>query len=92
MLMFFMGWGIWWSFFQIWLTNKLGFSGAQVGTIYSFDSAITLILMLIYGMIQDKLGIKRKLLIFCAVLEMCLGPFFTWITPRCYIITLWSER
>ena len=79
MLMFFMGWGIWWSFFQIWLTNKLGFSGAQVGTIYSFDSAITLILMLIYGMIQDKLGIKRKLLIFCAVLEMCLGPFFTWI-------------
>lgn len=30
-LLFFAGWGIWWSFFQIWLTTKEGFSGAQVG-------------------------------------------------------------
>ena len=24
-LLFFTGWGIWWSFFQIWLTTKQGF-------------------------------------------------------------------
>lgn len=36
-LLFFAGWGIWWSFFQIWLTTKEGFSGAQVGVIYSFN-------------------------------------------------------
>lgn len=36
-LLFFTGWGIWWSFFQIWLTTKQGFSGTQVGTIYSFN-------------------------------------------------------
>ena len=40
-LMFFAGWGIWWSFFQIWLTTKQGFTGAQVGEIYSFNSAFT---------------------------------------------------
>lgn len=79
LLMFFMAWGIWWSFFQIWLTTKLGFSGTQVGTIYTFDSAITLVLMFIYGSIQDHLGLKRNLLLVITVLEMLLGPFFTWV-------------
>lgn len=78
-LLFFTGWGIWWSFFQIWLTTKQGFSGTQVGTIYSFNSAITLILMFVYGSLQDKLGIKKNLLIFCVSCEVFLGPFFTWI-------------
>ena len=78
-LLFFTGWGIWWSFFQIWLTTKQGFSGTQVGTIYSFNSAITLILMFVYGSLQDKLGIKKKLLIFCVACEVFLGPFFSWV-------------
>lgn len=78
-LLFFTGWGIWWSFFQIWLTTKQGFSGTQVGTIYSFNSAITLILMFVYGSLQDKLGIKKNLLIFCVACEVFLGPFFTWV-------------
>lgn len=78
-LLFFTGWGIWWSFFQIWLTTKQGFSGTQVGTIYSFNSAITLILMLVYGSLQDKLGIKKNLLIFCVSCEVFLAPFFTWV-------------
>lgn len=79
LLLFFSAWGIWWSFFQIWLTNDLGFSGAKVGLIYNFDSAITLVLMFVYGSLQDKLGIKRRLLIGVTILEMLLGPFFTWI-------------
>lgn len=79
LLMFFMAWGIWWSFFQIWLTTRLGFSGTQVGTIYIFNSAITLVLMFVYGSIQDHLGLKRNLLLVITVLEMLLGPFFTWI-------------
>lgn len=78
-LVFFVGWGIWWSFFQIWLTNKLGFSGSQVGTIYSFNSAVTLVLMFAYGAFQDKLGLKKGLLIFCACLEIFIGPFFSWL-------------
>ena len=78
-LFFFAGWGIWWSFFQIWLTTKQGFSGAQVGTIYSFGSAVALFLMFVYGSIQDKLGMKKNLLIFLVVCEIFLAPFFTWI-------------
>ena len=78
-LLFFAGWGIWWSFFQIWLTTKQGFSGAQVGTIYSFDSAVALVLMFVYGSIQDKLGMKKTLLYFFVACEVLLAPFFTWV-------------
>ena len=78
-LFFFAGWGIWWSFFQIWLTTNQGFTGAQVGTIYSFGSAVALLLMFVYGSIQDKLGMKKNLLIFLVVCEIFLAPFFTWI-------------
>ena len=78
-LFFFAGWGIWWSFFQIWLTTNQGFTGAQVGTIYSFGSAVALLLMFVYGSIQDKLGMQKNLLIFLVTCEIFLAPFFTWI-------------
>lgn len=81
-MLFFASWSIWWSFFQIWLTsndNGLGLNGSQVGTIYSVNSFVTLILMFIYGVIQDKLFIKRHLLIFCAICATLVGPFFIWL-------------
>lgn len=78
-LLFFAGWGIWWSFFQIWLTTKQGFTGAQVGTIYSFGCAVSLVLMFVYGSIQDKLGMKKTLLRFFITCQIFVGPFFTWI-------------
>ncbi|BDR58531.1 hypothetical protein XA3_09940 [Xylocopilactobacillus apicola] len=82
LLLFFASWGVWWSFFQVWLTstkNGLGLSGSEVGTIYGANSLVTLILMFIYGTLQDKLVIKRYLLIFCAIIESLIGPFFVWI-------------
>ena len=82
MLLFFASWGIWWSFYQLWLTsdtNGLGLSGSQVGTIFSANSLISLILMFVYGTIQDKLFIKRHLLIFNAVISTLIGPFFIWV-------------
>ncbi|GAB1612196.1 MFS transporter [Mammaliicoccus lentus] len=82
LLIFFASWSIWWSFFQIWLTsekNGLGLSGSEVGTIYSANSFVTLILMFAYGILQDKLVLKRSLLIFCATMSTLVGPFFIWI-------------
>ena len=78
-LLFFAGWGIWWSFFQIWLTTKQGFTGAQVGTIYTFGSAVALVLMFVYGSLQDKLGLKKHLLIAMVSCQVLLAPFFTWV-------------
>lgn len=76
MLLYFCSWGIWWSFFQIWLTNSLNMSGAKVGTVFSANSFVTLILMIIYGGVQDRLGIKKNLAIFCSLLSVFVGPFF----------------
>ncbi|TGY53485.1 MFS transporter [Ligilactobacillus murinus] len=82
MLLFFASWGIWWSFFQLWLTsehNGLGLSGSAVGTIFSINSIASLFLMFLYGTIQDKLFIKRHLLIFNAILATLTAPFFIFV-------------
>lgn len=81
LLLFFMSWGIWWSFFQLWLSSEtrgLGFNGSEIGTIYSVNSAVTLVLMLLYGTMQDKLRTRRTLVIGVAVLMSLTGPFFMW--------------
>ncbi len=82
MLLFFASWGIWWSFFQLWLTsehNGLGLSGSAVGTIFSINSIASLVLMFLYGTIQDKLFIKRHLLTFNAILATLIAPFFIFV-------------
>ncbi len=82
MLLFFASWGIWWSFFQIWLTSEsagLALSGAQVGTVYSVNSLATLVLMFAYGAIQDRLGIRKHLAIVLAAVTALIGPFCTWV-------------
>ena len=82
MLTFFASWGIWWSFFQIWLTNEktgLGLHGSEVGTIYSANSAATLVVMLLYGTAQDRLGLRRHLVITASVLMSMTGPFFIFV-------------
>ena len=76
--MFFCSWGIWWSFFRIWL-ESLGLSGTEVGTIYSINSAATMIIMFAYGVIQDQLGIKRKLVIVVSVIAALVGPFVQFV-------------
>lgn len=82
LLLFFASWGIWWSFFQLWLTSPdhgLNLSGSAVGTIFSVNSLVTLVFMFGYGAIQDRLLLKRTLLIFCASITSLIGPFFVWI-------------
>ncbi|MDO4908864.1 MAG: MFS transporter [Corynebacterium sp.] len=80
-LLFFASWGIWWSFFQIWLTdpNGLNFDGKHVGTVYSANSLAALILMFVYGALQDRLGIRRHVAIFASVLMTLVGPFLIFV-------------
>lgn len=80
MFLYFASWSIWWSLFQIWLASKsngLGLSGTEIGTIYSVNSFVTIIFLFSYGLIQDKLVIKRTLIISCASISVLVGPFFT---------------
>lgn len=84
LLLFFMSWGIWWSFFQLWLTKDtasggLGLNGADVGTVYSVNSLVTLILMFFYGTIQDRLGLKRHLTILIGAIASCVAAFVIFV-------------
>ncbi|MDN5654043.1 MAG: MFS transporter [Kocuria sp.] len=82
LLLFFASWGVWWSFFQIWLTDEssgLGLSGGAVGTVYSINSVGTLVIMLAYGAVQDRLGIRRHLVIGASIIMSLIGPFMIWV-------------
>jgi len=78
-LLFFASWGIWWSFFAIWLEKVIGLQGAQIGTVYSVNSLVTLILMFFYGTMQDRLGIKRHLTILVGIIAASVGPFMIFV-------------
>lgn len=79
LFLFFITWSIWWSFYAIWLNNTLGLTGTQVGTIYSLNSFGALLFMLLYGIIQDKLGIKKHLIWFQSVVLVFIGPFLIYV-------------
>ncbi|RSX54331.1 galactoside permease [Bifidobacterium goeldii] len=76
--MFFCSWGVWWSFFRIWL-ESLQLSDTEIGTIYAINSTATMIIMFAYGAIQDQLGIKRNLVIVTSIIAALVGPFVQFI-------------
>ena len=77
--MFFCSWGIWWSFFSRYLIDGLGMTNAEQGQVYSINSLATLIIMFAYGVIQDQLGIKRKLVIVISAIAALVGPFVQFV-------------
>lgn len=48
------------SFYAIWLSSQIGLSARQTGIVYSLNFFIALIIMFIYGVVQDKLVFKEK--------------------------------
>lgn len=79
LFVFFAGWGIWWSFFAVWLGESLKLDGAQIGTVYSVNSLTTIAVMIGYGMLQDRLGLKRTLVILSSAVMACLAPFVLFV-------------
>ncbi len=75
LFVFFASWGIWWSFFAVWLDKGLGLSGGQIGTVYSVNSLTTIAVLLFYGTMQDRLVLKRHLVILSSAVMACLAPF-----------------
>ncbi|MFT4157858.1 MAG: oligosaccharide MFS transporter [Microbacterium sp.] len=75
LFVFFASWGIWWSFFSTWLDKSLGLSGEQIGTVYSVNSLTTIAVMILYGLLQDRLVLKRHLVILSSAVMAALAPF-----------------
>ena len=79
LFIFFASWGIWWSFFSTWLDKSLGLSGGEIGTVYSVNSLTTIAVMFLYGMVQDRLGLKRHLVILSSAVMASLAPFVIFV-------------
>lgn len=59
--LFFISWSLWWSLYAIWLKGHLGLTGTELGTLYSVNQFTSILFMMFYGIVQDKLGLKKPL-------------------------------
>ncbi|MEX9926848.1 MFS transporter [Providencia rettgeri] len=73
---FFFTWSSTFSVVAIWLRKYVGLDGADTGFIFSCISIVALCAQPLYGFMQDKLGLRKNLLLFIAVLLISSGPFF----------------
>lgn len=76
---YFMAWSFSFSLFPVWLSQKVGLNGEEVGIVFSVNSLMALFIMPFYGIFQDKLGLKKALLYFIAFFMLMIGPFVNYV-------------
>lgn len=79
LLFFFAAWSLWWSFYAIWLKTKLGLTGSELGILYSVNQFFSMIFMVGYGVIQDKLGTRKPLIWLVGLVLLLSGPFLIYV-------------
>lgn len=73
---FFFTWSSSFSLISIWLKQYVGLKSTDTGFIFSAISVVALCAQPIFGFVQDKLGLRKNLLLFIAILLVMSGPFF----------------
>lgn len=76
---FFVSWAGCYSLLAVWLNQFFKLTGSQVGFAYSVFSITALCLAPVYGMIQDKLILRRHLLTFVGVMMALCAPYYIFI-------------
>lgn len=67
------------SLLSIWLTQTLGLTGIQVGTVFSANFVAAMISQPIYGYLSDRMGFRRAVPAAIAFLVVLAGFFFTFV-------------
>lgn len=82
MLVYFFSWATTLGTYSFWLSEKIGLNGIQIGTVFAINGVVAVVIKPFYGFIIDRLGIRKNLLLFIAVLSVFIFPFFFFIyTP-----------
>lgn len=76
---FFATWALMYQSFAFWLEDTIGLSGGERGAVHSANAAMAMLVMPIYGYVQDQLGLKKNLLFAVGALLLVAGPFFIWV-------------
>lgn len=77
--LFFISWSLWWSLYAIWLKGHLGLTGTELGTLYSVNQFTSILFMMFYGIVQDKLGLKKPLIWCMSFILVLTGPFMIYV-------------
>lgn len=64
------------TFLPLWLNKEANLDTAEAGIVFATMSIVAIILEPIYGIIQDKLGLKKYLFAFVILCLLFIGPFF----------------
>lgn len=76
---YFFTWSSCMSLFSIWLGQDIQLSGASTGIIFSANAIVALVMQPLYGVISDKIGMKKHVLWFIVGLLVFSGPFFIYV-------------
>ncbi|PTQ07456.1 MFS transporter [Sphingomonas oleivorans] len=76
---FFLSWSFSFALFPIWLNQAIGLKGESTGIIFSINAITAMFIMPLYGYTQDKLGLRKGLLLLVASMLLLVGPFFIFI-------------
>ncbi|WP_075181065.1 MFS transporter [Pantoea sp. 1.19] len=76
---FFFTWSSAFSLIAIWLHQQVGLRGTETGLIFSAIALVALCAQPLYGVLQDRLGLRKSLLWFLGGLLLLTGPFFIYV-------------
>lgn len=76
---FFVSWSFWGSLFPIWLHQHLNLNGTETGIIFSVNAIGALLFQPVYGFLQDKLGLKKNLVVLIGFSLILIAPFMIYI-------------
>lgn len=80
-MLYFFIWAACTMFLSLWLTQEGGLNSTKTGIIFSAISIAAMCFQPFFGVISDKLGLKKSLLWLFIGLLVFIGPFFVYLFP-----------
>lgn len=67
------------SFLAIWLKGTIGLDGRGAGTVFSANFIAAMLCQPLYGYVSDRVGLRRHVPLFIAMMVALCGLFFTFV-------------
>ncbi len=78
-LVYFISWKATLDTYTFWLSEKIGLDGVAIGIVYGVNGCCAVLIKPVYGLLIDRLGLKKHLLFFITIISMSIFPFFYFI-------------
>ena len=76
---YFFTWAIVFGYLTLWLEQEAGFNWVEAGFVFSMMAGVSLLFQPVFGIISDKLLMKKTLILVIAIGMIFVGPYFQWI-------------